>query len=146
MNSLVYAVPCEFAMCFASEYRFEPLVEYRHVFPESLYKCFVINAPWIFTMIWKIISNFIDPITYEKIKVLGTDYLEEMKKTIPLDQIPAKYGGTGKMEIKLGMSADLPHDRYPLDYYEQKAAKEAQAKQESADDGQGGSEYEAKEQ
>lgn len=113
----------------------------RNVFPETLYKCILVNSPWAFRMIWSIISNFIDPITYEKIKVLGSDYLGEMQKIINIDQIPPKYGGKGTKAIKLGHSADLPHDRYPLDYFDQLKAKQG------ADDGaKGSSEYEAKEQ
>ena len=44
-------------------------------------------------MIWKILGTFIDPITYEKINVLGSSYIDEMKKVIDLDQIPKKYEG-----------------------------------------------------
>ena len=50
----------------------------------------------------------------KKCSVLGKDYLKELTKIIPLDQIPPKFGGKGTNPIKLGYSADLPHDRYPL--------------------------------
>ena len=90
---------------------------YRNVFPETLYVMFLVNTPWAFRLIWKIVGNFIDPITYEKIKVLGSDYINEMTKYIPIDQIPPKYKGKGQIPIKYGHCSDLPHDRYPIDYY-----------------------------
>ena len=71
-------------------------------------------------MIWKILGNFVDPITYEKIAVLGGSFIDEMTKVIDIDQIPKKYKGKGVKPIKIGFCADLPHDRYPLDYYEKK--------------------------
>merc|ERR1712154_630173 len=106
---------------FGSNYRNiirEIIGDEQNVFPETLYVLFLVNTPWAFRMIWKILSNFIDPITYEKIKVLGGDYLNEMKKYIDIDQIPTKYKGKGKKPIKLGHCSDLPHGRYPLDFYE----------------------------
>eukprot|EP01083_Nonionella_stella_P111801 328235_1 len=108
---------------FGSNYRTivrEVIGDEQNVFPETLYVLFLINAPWAFRFIWKILGTFIDPITYQKIKVLGYDnYLEEMTKYIDIDQIPPKFKGKGKIPIKLGHCSDLPHDRYPLDYYEQ---------------------------
>ena len=97
------------------------------MFPETLYVMFMINAPWAFRLIWSVVSTFIDPITYEKIKVLGGSYLEEMQKYIPLDQIPPKFKGKGKIAIKLGHCSDLPHCRYPLDYEEKQKKLQLQA-------------------
>ena len=109
-----------------------------------MYRCILINAPKIFQAAWKVISKFIDPVSKQKIKVLGKNYLDEMSKIIPLDQIPQKFGGTATNPIKLGYSADLPHDRYPLDYYE---LKEAAASNPVSDiDVKESSEYEVKEQ
>jgi len=92
----------------------EVIGDEQHLFPETLYKLFIINAPLPFRMIWKILSTFIDPITVQKISVLGSSFLDELKQVVPLDQIPKKYGGTGKYEIKNGHVADLPDDHYPL--------------------------------
>jgi len=44
----------------------EVIGEEQHLFPETLYKLYLINAPFAFRMVWKIISNFVDPITYKK--------------------------------------------------------------------------------
>ena len=109
-----------------------------------MYRCIFINAPKMFQAIWKIVSKFIDPLTVQKIKVLGKEYLDEMTKIIPLDQIPQKFGGNGTNPIKLGHSADVPHDRYPLNFYDLKQA--AASNQVSDVDAKGTEEYEAKEQ
>lgn len=95
-----------------------------------MYRCVLINAPFVFRATWKIVSKFIDPLTVAKIKVLGEDYLEEMSEIIPLDQIPEKFGGKGTNPIKPGHSADLPHDRYPLNFYD---SKEMTASNEGSD-------------
>eukprot|EP00485_Elphidium_margaritaceum_P005274 CAMPEP_0202699682 /NCGR_PEP_ID=MMETSP1385-20130828/12893_1 /ASSEMBLY_ACC=CAM_ASM_000861 /TAXON_ID=933848 /ORGANISM="Elphidium margaritaceum" /LENGTH=308 /DNA_ID=CAMNT_0049356675 /DNA_START=43 /DNA_END=969 /DNA_ORIENTATION=- len=108
---------------FGSNYRHivrEVIGDEQHVFPETLAVMFLVNTPWAFRLIWSVLKGFIDPITVAKIKVLGYDYIGELKKYIDIDQIPAKYGGKGTMPIKLGHCSDLPHDRYPLDYYDKK--------------------------
>ena len=63
-------------------------------YPERLKRLYMINAPYTFTTIWSMVRPWIDPVTVNKIKILGTNYLEELKKDIDLDQIPIEYGGT----------------------------------------------------
>eukprot|EP00483_Globobulimina_turgida_P011821 UN11843 len=63
---------------FGSNYRTivrEIIGDEQNVFPETLYVLFLINAPFAFRMIWRILGTFIDPITYAKIKVVGSDFL-----------------------------------------------------------------------
>ena len=77
------------------------------LFPETAYKVFLINAPWAFQMIWKICCNFLDDITVEKTKILGSDYLDELLKYIDIDMIPKEFGGKGKWEPRPG---NVPKD------------------------------------
>jgi len=121
----------------------EVIVDEQNLFPETLDVCILINAPVIFRAVWKIVSKFIDPLTVKKIRVLGKNYIEEMTEIIPLEQIPPKFGGKGENPIKLGHSADLPHDRYPLDFFER---REAAASAKGADDRKGSDDNEMKEQ
>jgi len=76
--------------------------EEQHLFPETLHKLYIINAPWTFRAIWTIVSNFVDPLTNQKIHVLGSNYLEELLKVISKDELPSKYGGTCKIPIAYG--------------------------------------------
>ena len=87
-----------------------------NLWPNTLEKMFIINAPWPFRFAWKIIQNFIHPITVAKIDILGSDYLNEMKKKIALDQIPVKYGGTCELPIQYGYTADIDRDLLDGDY------------------------------
>ena len=72
------------------------------LFPEVLHKLYVINAPWAFRSAWKVIQTFLHPITVEKTKILGKDYLDELQKDINLDMIPYKFGGIGPWDIVFG--------------------------------------------
>jgi hypothetical protein len=63
-------------------------------YPERLQYLFMINAPWFFTATWSMIKNWIDPVTADKIKILGSNFLETLKEHIPEDQIPPEFGGT----------------------------------------------------
>ncbi|KGG51676.1 hypothetical protein DI09_2p530 [Mitosporidium daphniae] len=36
-------------------------------YPESLYRCYVLNAPWLFWALWKLVSPLLDPVVAAKI-------------------------------------------------------------------------------
>jgi len=63
-------------------------------YPETIRRVFLINSPSVFTIGWKVAKKFLDPITIQKIVILGTDYQDELCKVIPPDCIPKAYGGT----------------------------------------------------
>mmetsp|Transcript_23966 Transcript_23966/g.38025 ORF Transcript_23966/g.38025 Transcript_23966/m.38025 type:complete len:418 (+) Transcript_23966:31-1284(+) len=87
-----------------------------NLWPNTLETMYIVNAPWPFRFAWKIISNFVHPITVKKINILGSDYLSTMTQNIAKDQIPASYGGDGKLPIKLGYVADVDNDIIDGDY------------------------------
>lgn len=74
------------------------------LFPETVYKMYIINTGWTFKMIWKIVSLFVHENTIAKIKILGgkSDYLPKMLEEIDEDQIPESLGGTNKTPINWG--------------------------------------------
>lgn len=37
------------------------------------------NAPYIFTTVWSVIKGWLDPVTVEKIKILGSGYVAELE-------------------------------------------------------------------
>eukprot|EP01084_Bolivina_argentea_P165590 287657_1 len=84
-----------------------------NMYPETTYKMYIINAPWPFRALWGAVKGFMDPITVDKTKVLGDDYLKTMLKDIPINMIPKEYGGKGPWEIQYG---DAPKN-YPVDVY-----------------------------
>lgn len=62
-----------------------------HCYPETLYKMFIVNAPWYLKALWAIVSPFLDPITKEKIKFDATDLF----KSVDPEYIP-KFVKGGK--------------------------------------------------
>lgn len=63
-------------------------------YPERLSNLFMINAPWYFTAIYALITPFIDPITASKIRILGSEYLDELRELIDDSEIPVEMGGS----------------------------------------------------
>jgi hypothetical protein len=63
-------------------------------YPERLAHLFIINAPWYFSAIYALITPFIDPVTSTKIRIIGSNYLEELRAHIDDDQIPVEMGGS----------------------------------------------------
>ncbi|KAL2462808.1 Sec14p-like phosphatidylinositol transfer family protein [Forsythia ovata] len=67
-------------------------------YPERLGKVFVINAPYIFMTVWKIIYPFIDQNTKKKIVFVGNKQLHStLLEDIDENQLPEIYGGKLKL-------------------------------------------------
>lgn len=62
-------------------------------YPERLGKLYVINAPWGFSGIFSVVKKFLDPITVEKIHVLGSGYEKELLAQVPKENLPKGFGG-----------------------------------------------------
>jgi len=76
------------------------------MFPETMHRVLLVNAPWSFALLWKVISTVIDTGTATKIKIVGADEsLAAMLEVIDIAQIPNRYGGEGPWEVRLGLTA-----------------------------------------
>uniref|UniRef100_A0AAT9H855 Retinal binding protein n=1 Tax=Ambigolimax valentianus TaxID=1338344 RepID=A0AAT9H855_9EUPU len=62
-------------------------------YPEMLKRMFVINAPRIFPILYKICRPLISEDTKNKIHVLGSDYQDTLLKYIDAEELPGVYGG-----------------------------------------------------
>ncbi|KAL6063683.1 CRAL-TRIO domain-containing protein, variant 2 [Balamuthia mandrillaris] len=62
-------------------------------YPECLKAFYVINAPKLFTMAFRMIRPLLDPKTLSKVHVLGADYKEALVEAIHEDNLPKAYGG-----------------------------------------------------
>ncbi|KAJ3572048.1 hypothetical protein NPX13_g5183 [Xylaria arbuscula] len=62
-------------------------------YPERMGKMYVINVHWSQQWIFSIIKGFLDPVTAAKIDHLGKNYLPELLKQVPAENLPASYGG-----------------------------------------------------
>lgn len=64
---------------------------------ETLWKMFIINAPYTFRSVWGVFKRFVEPETIEKIQILGGQdkYLPAMQQAgIPLQSLPDTLGGS----------------------------------------------------
>lgn len=49
---------------------------------------------WFFTGLWAVISPWIDPVTANKIRIVGSDFLPSLREVVADDQIPQELGGS----------------------------------------------------
>ena len=62
-------------------------------YPEMLGNLFIINTGIVFRAIWNLVKGFIDEKTKRKIAMLGSDYLDVLKKHIDMENLPTFLGG-----------------------------------------------------
>ncbi|KAL4906143.1 hypothetical protein BDW74DRAFT_139089 [Aspergillus multicolor] len=70
----------------------------QNYYPERLGKLYLINAPWGFSTVFSVVKGFLDPVTVNKIHVLGSGYQAELLKQVPKENLPKQYGGTCECE------------------------------------------------
>lgn len=71
---------------------------YAAHYPESLGTIMIFNAPWIFTTVWNIIKNWLDPVVASKIHF--TKNIKQLQKFVDIDNIPISLGGKNTVEGK----------------------------------------------
>ena len=54
-------------------------------YPESLHKCYVVNAPWIFNSVWRIIKGWLDPVVQAKVIFCSDEELRQFLPNTPKD-------------------------------------------------------------
>lgn len=55
---------------------------------------FILNAPGTVYFSWKIVKNFLDPITVDKITIAKKNTDESLWKIMDKSQVEKKFGGT----------------------------------------------------
>ena len=66
----------------------------QNYYPERLGKLYIINAPWGFASVFSVVKGFLDPVTVNKIHVLGGGYQHELLAQVPKENLPHQFGGT----------------------------------------------------
>jgi len=87
-------------------------------FPERLGACFMIDTPWIFSLSWKAISPFVNPVTKSKVHfVNGSTSAKEQifSKHFDMSMLDKKYCGTNEFEynhqVYWGNEIELDNNR-----------------------------------
>ena len=66
-------------------------------YPETLKSTILINTPKVFSVFWKIIKAFLDPVVAKKIIILDSNYHEKLSTYFHnLDDLPIEFGGQVK--------------------------------------------------
>jgi hypothetical protein len=68
-------------------------------YPETMAQTIIINAPVSFRLVWAAIKPLLQPRTQNKIKLLGTKYLEDLVKHVEPKNLPAYMGGECKSTL-----------------------------------------------
>merc|ERR1712031_38930 len=55
------------------------------MYPESVFKMYMINCPGVVTFGWRVAKHWIDPVTVAKISILGSNYVEELKQDLGIE-------------------------------------------------------------
>lgn len=77
-------------------------------YPERLGKLYLINAPWGFSGVWSVVKSFLDPVTVQKIHILGGSYQGELLAQVPAENLPKQFGGTCECDGGCELSDDGP--------------------------------------
>jgi len=62
-------------------------------YPERLGLAFIINAPWTFHLMWKMLQPFLTDSTKSKVRMISGHKFEEIQEAVDLDQLETAYGG-----------------------------------------------------
>ena len=64
-------------------------------YPETIYKTYMINAPFIFRTAWAFISKFLDERQVAKFSIMGgpKEYLPKLLEVMDIENIPTQFGG-----------------------------------------------------
>ena len=76
----------------------------QNYYPERLGRLYIINAPWGFSSAFGVVKGFLDPVTVQKIHVLGSGYEKELLGQVPKENLPKTFGGTCACEGSCALS------------------------------------------
>ncbi|KAK1412109.1 hypothetical protein QVD17_33098 [Tagetes erecta] len=67
-------------------------------YPERLKRCYILNMPWFFVSVWRMISRFLEKATLDKIVIISNDgEKKQLIKEVGEDVLPEEFGGQAKL-------------------------------------------------
>ena len=94
----------------------EVLDQLQFYYPEVVKKLYIVNAPMLFRMLWKIVKPWLHPVTVASIDIVGGKFHDTFRKNgIPLSQLPQYLGGErvaeeGELWSFVESGCNLPSD------------------------------------
>jgi len=70
---------------------------FTQYYPETLGCCLIVNSPWIFYGIWKIVSPWLDPNTAKKVRFVDKETM--LRDYLKIDEVPVEIGGNAIIGI-----------------------------------------------
>ena len=64
-------------------------------YPESIYKTYIVNAPFVFRTVWSFVSQFLDARQKAKFSIMGSqkEFLPKLLEVMDISDIPVQFGG-----------------------------------------------------
>jgi len=69
-------------------------------YPERLGIAFIINAPWAWTVLWKMLQPFLTDRTKKKVRMLSSGDYSEIHEIVDLEVLETSYGGKNDFQYK----------------------------------------------
>ncbi|XP_052187630.1 sec14 cytosolic factor [Diospyros lotus] len=67
-------------------------------YPERLAKCYLLNMPWFFVSVWRMVSYFLEKATLEKVVIVSNEDEKELFiREVGEEALPTEYGGRAKL-------------------------------------------------
>ena len=84
-------------------------------YPETMGQLWIVNAPFMFSVLWSILKLWLDEKTKKKIKIYGSGFKKDLLKVVDSDNLPDFLGGN---------ITDHPKNRLPWSDYVDYCMKE----------------------
>lgn len=66
----------------------------QNYYPECMGKFYIINAPYLFSTVWRFIKPWLDEVTVNKIQIMSTGHKAVLTAQIDPENLPVELGGT----------------------------------------------------
>jgi len=83
-------------------------------YPERLGIAFIINAPWAWTVLWKMLQPFLTDRTKKKVRMLSSGDYSEIHEIVDLEVLETSYGGKNDFQYKWEKYWKKEDELYPI--------------------------------
>eukprot|EP00004_Rigifila_ramosa_P002009 TRINITY_DN12036_c0_g2_i1.p1 TRINITY_DN12036_c0_g2~~TRINITY_DN12036_c0_g2_i1.p1 ORF type:complete len:362 (-),score=84.08 TRINITY_DN12036_c0_g2_i1:43-1128(-) len=84
-------------------------------YPSSLKKLYIICAPSLFAVLWKLVKSWLDPVTIGKMEICSSDFSAVLVESLSPEVVPRAWGGTSETPLPsagpIGATAKDPLSR-----------------------------------